>query len=128
MHLSGSSRRRPKRKNHKFWYLIGHTLRKRLEMQTWEKTLFFRFWYFFMFISLRASELFSLGSIGLTPLKLFIPHNIDYECIIHIYVPVEAVLKRIFWLHFEKWITDKWTRPFWMSLNILMLQEIKYTS
>ena len=126
--LWGSSRRRPKGKNHKFWYLIGYTLLKRLEMQTWEKILFFCFCYFFMFISLQASELFSLGSIGLIPLKLFTPHNIDYECIIHIYVPSEAILKKIFWLHFEKLITDKWTRPFWISPNILMLQEIKYIS
>jgi hypothetical protein len=69
---------------------------KRLEMQTWEKTLFFRFCYFFMFISLQASELFSLGGIGLIPLKMFTPHNIDYECIIHINVSAEAILKKIF--------------------------------
>ena len=65
-----------------------------------------------MFFSLQASELFSLGSIGLTPLKLFKPHIIDYERIIHIYIPSEALLKKIFGLHFEKLITDKWTRPF----------------
>jgi hypothetical protein len=58
--------------------------------------IFYDFCYFFMFFSLQASELFSLGSIGLTPLKLFTPHNIDYECIIHIYAPSEAILKKIF--------------------------------
>jgi hypothetical protein len=49
-----------------------------------------------MYFSLQAGELFSLGSIGLTPLKLFTPHNIDYECIIHINVPSEAILKKYF--------------------------------
>jgi hypothetical protein len=110
--LWGSSRRRPKGKKHKFWYLIGYTLLKRLEMQTWDKTLFFSFEYFFMLISLQASELFSHGSIGLIPMKLFTPHNIDHECIIRINIPSEAILKKIFWLHFEKLITDKWTRLF----------------
>ena len=90
------------------------------------KQLFFCFCYFFMFILLQTSELFSLGSIGLSPLKLFTPHNMDYECIIHIYVPSEAILKKIFWLHFQKLITDKWTRPFLISPNFLMLQETKY--
>jgi hypothetical protein len=113
--LWGSSRRRPKGKNHKFWYLIGYTLPNQLEMQTWGKKWFFCFCYFFMFFSLQASELFSLGSIGLTPKKLFSPNNIDYECIKHIYVPYEDILKNIFWLHFEKLITDKWTRPLWIS-------------
>ena len=42
--------------------------------------------------------------------------------------PLKLFWKQIFWLHFEKLITDKWTRPFWISPNILMLQEIKYTS
>jgi hypothetical protein len=49
-----------------------------------------------MFISLQASVLFSLGSIGLIPLKLFTPHNIDYESIINVNVPSEAILKKIF--------------------------------
>jgi hypothetical protein len=65
-------------------------------MQTWVQTLFFCFCYFFMFFSLQASELFSLGRIGLTPLKLCTPHNVDNECMIHLYVPSEAILKKIF--------------------------------
>jgi hypothetical protein len=47
-----------------------------------------------MFISLQASELSSLGSIGFIPMKVFTPHNIDHECMIHIYVPSEAILKK----------------------------------
>ena len=46
-----------------------------------------------MFFLLQASELFSLGSIGLIPMELFTPHNIDHECIIHINVPSETILK-----------------------------------
>ena len=49
-----------------------------------------------MFISLQASELFSLGSIGLIPMKVFTPHNIDHEGIIHIYLLSKAILKKTF--------------------------------
>jgi hypothetical protein len=33
-----------------------------------------------MFILLQASELFSLGGIGLIPLKFFTIHSNDHEC------------------------------------------------
>ena len=77
-----------------------------------KKHYLFVFWHFFMFISLQASELCSLDSIGFIPLKLFTPHNINHRCIIHINVPSTTISKKIFWLHYEKLITDKWTRPY----------------
>jgi hypothetical protein len=59
-------------------------------MQTWEKTFFFCISYFFIFISLRASEILKLDSIGVLPIKQFILHNINHEGVKHIYVPSEA--------------------------------------
>ena len=47
-----------------------------------------------MFISLHASELFSLGHIGLIPLELFTNPNINRNYSVHINIPCKAFLKR----------------------------------
>ena len=67
-----------------------------------------------------------LGSIRLLPRKLFILHNIDHGVVIDIYVPLNAILTKIFWLRSEKLITDKSTWPFSIFPNIGIVQEIKH--
>jgi hypothetical protein len=74
-----------------FDFFIGYILILCLKMQTWEKTLFFCICYFFIFISLQASEISLLDSIAVLSIKLSILHNINHEGVINKYVPSKAI-------------------------------------